>query len=187
MPVHEPPPAPAQAGLLQSPAEVAIIAAVAANRVIGNGLHMPWRLPADLRHFRALTTGHSVIMGRRTWQSLPRALPDRQNVVVSSNPLLAAGGAVVVPTLASALAAVDRPAPVFIIGGAVLYDAALPIAHTLYLTEIAHAYAGDVLFPDYAAAEWQEVAREPVAAIAGQPAYAFVRYRRIAAPGPRPG
>ena len=104
---------------------LALIAAVAANGVIGDRNALPWRLPADLRHFRALTTGHAVIMGRRTWESLPGALPGRQNIVVTRDRDYAAAGAEIAATLDAALALVRLPPPAFCIGGALLYAAAL--------------------------------------------------------------
>lgn len=159
---------------------LALVAAVAANGVIGAGLAIPWRLPADLRYFRSLTTGHAIIMGRRTWQSLPHALPGRQNIVVSSATTLVATGAEVVSTLAAALAAVRLVGPRFVIGGAMLYAAALPLAQHLYLTEIARDYPGDVSFPAFAREAWQEASRVVFAPTADVPGYAFVRYDRHA-------
>ena len=162
---------------------LAIVAAVARNGVIGAQGGLPWRLPDDLKRFRALTRGHAVIMGRRTWESLPGPLADRQNIVVTSHASYVAPGARIVPGLDEALAAVELPAPAFCIGGAVLYRDALPLATTLYLTEIARDYDGDTRFPAFARDEWREVAREPHVAADGL-AYAFVTYER-ASPPPR--
>src|SRR5438046_9901098 len=103
----------------------AVIAAVASNGVIGIDGRLPWRLPDDLKHFRALTTGHTVIMGRRTWESLPRALPDRQNIVVTRTPGYLAEGAETANSLSAALQRANRPAPIFCIGGGALYRAAI--------------------------------------------------------------
>ena len=97
--------------------KLALIAAVARNGVIGAGNALPWRLPADLRRFRALTSGHAVVMGRRTWESLGRPLPDRQNIVVTRAAGWHAAGAEVAASLAAALALARLPAPVFCIGG----------------------------------------------------------------------
>lgn len=158
-----------------------LVAAVAANGVIGADNRLPWRLPDDLKHFRALTTGHAVIMGRRTWESLPRALPGRQNIVVTRRRDYVAREAEIAATLDEALACVRLPPPVFCIGGGELYRLALPRATTLQLTEIARAFDGDVRFPAVSPAEWREVAREEQPAV--QPdgfAYAFVTYERIA-------
>jgi len=143
-----------------SPLPLALVAAVAANGVIGAGNRLPWRLPDDLKHFRDLTSGHAVIMGRKTWESLPGALPGRQNIVVTRNPDYVAPGAEVAPTLDAALALVRLPPPAFCIGGGELYRIALPRATTLYLTEIDRAFAGDATFPPFDAAEWPETHRE---------------------------
>src|SRR5438552_1009906 len=105
---------------------VALIAAVAANGVIGAGNRLPWRLADDLKRFRALTVGHTVIMGRKTWESLPRALPERQNIVVTRQRNYAAAGAEVAASFEAALALVRSPEPVFCIGGGELYRLALP-------------------------------------------------------------
>ena len=128
---------------------VALIAAVAANGVIGADNRLPWRLADDLKRFRALTIGHAVIMGRKTWESLPRALPERQNIVVTRQRDFAAAGAEVAHSFAAALALVRLPEPAFCIGGGELYRAALPFATTLHLTEIARDFDGDARFPPF--------------------------------------
>jgi dihydrofolate reductase len=139
---------------------LALIAAVAANGVIGDRNRLPWRLPDDLQRFRALTTGHAVIMGRKTWESLPRPLPDRQNIVVTRNARYAAPGAEVAATLDEALALVRLAPPAFCIGGGELYRAALARATSLHLTEIDRDFAGDATFPPFDRAAWLEVSRE---------------------------
>ncbi|HWC44657.1 MAG TPA: dihydrofolate reductase [Casimicrobiaceae bacterium] len=158
---------------------LALIVAVAANGVIGRNGTLPWRLPEDLRHFRKLTTGHAIIMGRRTWDSLPRALPDRQNIVVSRQAGFHADGAIVVPSLEAALAAVVYPSPPFCIGGGELFRAALPLADTAYETEIARAFEGDATFPALDSREWIETSRE-THVHGGEDGfeYAFVSYQR---------
>ena len=162
---------------------LAVIAAVAANGTIGAGGALPWRLPDDLRHFRALTTGHAVVMGRRTWQSLGRPLPGRQNLVVSRDRSFDAPGAEVAQGLDEALSLVRLPLPVFCIGGAELYALALPRADVLYLTEIGRDFAGDVRFPAFDRAQWREVAREPHTAPPPDAfPYAFVTYARVRRP-----
>ena len=160
---------------------LAIVAAVASNGVIGAGNRLPWRLPADLKRFRALTSGHSIIMGRKTWESIGRPLPDRQNIVVTRQSHFAAPGADIASSLDDALARVRLPAPAFCIGGGKLYREALARATTLYLTEIGRAFDGDANFPDFDRGEWREVDREVHAEPAdnGFP-YAFVTYRRVA-------
>ena len=158
-------------------AAVALIAAVARNGVIGAGNALPWKLSADLAHFRALTTGHAVIMGRKTWQSLGRPLKDRQNVVVTRDRGYSAPGATVVASLPAAIAAASLPPPVFCIGGGELYREALPLACVMYLTEIDRDFEGDVRFPDFDPTQWRVASREDHAADDGM-RYAFVTYRR---------
>jgi dihydrofolate reductase len=159
---------------------LALIAAVARNGVIGRDGTLPWRLPEDLRRFRALTTGHAVIMGRRTWQSLTRALAGRQNIVVSRQMGFAAEGATVARSLDDALARVDCPPPAFCIGGGELYRAALPLARSAFITEIARDFDGDATFPPLDPTQWRETAREPRAAHGSDGFdYAFVTYERI--------
>ncbi|MBK9114696.1 MAG: dihydrofolate reductase [Betaproteobacteria bacterium] len=156
---------------------LALIAAIARNGVIGAGNALPWRLPADLAHFRALTTGHAVIMGRRTWESLPHALPGRQNIVVTRAPDRTFAGAETAASLADALARVRMHAPAFCIGGGELYADALACADVLYLTEIDRDFAGDTAFPAFARAAWRETARATHRAPEGF-GYAFVTYER---------
>lgn len=151
---------PASAAATQR-AALAVIAAVAANGVIGAGNRLPWRLASDLKRFRALTSGHTVIMGRKTWESIGRPLPDRQNVVVTRQRAYRAPGADVAPSLDAALALVRLPPPAFCIGGGALYREALPRATTLHLTEIDRAFGGDATFPELDRSAWREVAREP--------------------------
>ena len=161
------------------PLALAIVAAVAANAVIGDANRLPWRLPADLKRFRELTSGHSVIMGRKTWQSIGRPLPDRQNIVVTRSAQFAAAGAESASSLDDALARVRLPGPAFCIGGGELYRAALARATTLYLTEIGRAFDGDATFPDFDRREWREVDRVAHGGNAGgEPPFAFVTYRR---------
>jgi dihydrofolate reductase len=156
-----------------------LIAAVASNRVIGIDNRLPWHLPEDLRHFKALTTGHAVIMGRKTWESLPekfRPLPGRRNVVVTRNASYRAAGAEVVTSLPAALAAAGD-GEAFVIGGAELYAAALPLADRLQLTEIGAAFEGDSRFPVIDPGRWREAARESHRGESGLD-YAFVCYER---------
>jgi len=156
---------------------LALIAAVASNGVIGGGNALPWRLPADMQHFRALTTGHAVIMGRKTWESIGRPLPGRQNIVVTRQPGFVAEGAVVALSLDAALRAATLPPPVFCIGGGELYALALPFAQTVHRTEIDRAFDGDTRFPDLDRSAWRETAREAHRAPEGY-GYAFVTYER---------
>ena len=139
---------------------IALIAAVAANGVIGVGNRLPWRLADDLKRFRALTTGHAVIMGRKTWESLSRALPDRQNIVVTRQRGYAAAGADVAGSFDEALALVRLPEPVFCIGGGELFREAFGRAQRLYLTEIDRDFDGDARFPSWRTDHWKEIDRE---------------------------
>ena len=164
------------------PAQLSLIAAVARHRVIGREGRLPWHLPGDMRHFRETTRGKPVIMGRKTWESLPekfRPLPGRLNVVVSGNPGYSAPGAIVAGSLADAIEKAGRgsDAEVFVVGGAKLYRQALPLAGRLYLTEIDAEFPGDALFPEIDAREWREVSRGPPFEEAGL-AYAFAVYQR---------
>ncbi len=161
---------------------VALIAAIAANRIIGAGNRIPWHLAADLRRFRALTIGHAVIMGRKTWESLPHALPDRQNIIVTRQRGYAAERAEIAASFDEALSLVRLPEPVFCIGGGELYRAALPRADTLHLTEIARDFDGDAEFPPFAGGGWRETAREPHASGGADGFdYAYVTYERARA------
>jgi dihydrofolate reductase len=156
-----------------------LIAAVARNGVIGIANRLPWQLPADLKHFKELTTGHAVIMGRKTWESLPakfRPLPGRRNIVVTRNGEYAAEGATVSASLPGALALANGD-EAFVIGGAELYKAALPLADRLQLTEIDATYDGDTWFPAIDTARWREIARETHRDDSGF-RYAFVTYQR---------
>jgi dihydrofolate reductase len=158
---------------------LALIAAVARNGVIGADNRLPWRLPEDLRHFRRVTLGHSVIMGRRTWQSLPSALPERQNIVITRQHGFVAPGADVVPSLDAALTRVALPPPACCIGGGEIYRIALPRATIVHLTELDRDFEGDTTFPPLDAREWRETARETHAAADPHDyAYAFVTYVR---------
>ena len=156
-----------------------LIAAVARNGVIGIDNRLPWRLPEDLKHFKKLTIGHTVIMGRKTWESLPasfRPLPGRRNIVVTRDASYRAAGATVATSLPMAIAATGGDG--FVIGGAELYTAALALADGLELTEIDAEFAGDTHFPVIDRQLWRETARESHNGEA-EFNYAFVSYRRI--------
>lgn len=162
---------------------LALIAAVAANGVIGRDGTLPWHLSADLKHFKALTSGRRIVMGRRTWQAFPKPLPNREHVVVSSQLLVLPDGVIKVSSLAEALALPPHAEqPVFVIGGNAMYREALPLAGELYLTEIDANVEGDTTFPAWDRTQYREVSRESHAAPlqAGGPdvAFAFVRYER---------
>ena len=160
--------------------KIALVAAVARDGVIGRDGTIPWRLPEDMRHFRTVTMGHPVVMGRRTWDSLPdrfRPLPGRRNVVVTRNAAWYAEGAERARSLEDALRLVDGAERVFVIGGGELYAAALPLADELLLTEIDTEFEGDTWFPSWDRADFEETSRERLATEAGVPC-SFVRYVR---------
>jgi dihydrofolate reductase len=159
---------------------IAVIAAVARNGIIGVENRLPWRLPEDMRRFQALTTGHAVIMGRRTWESIGKPLPGRQNLVVTRGRGLAMPDVEFAPSLDAALARVRLPEPVFVIGGEALYRDALPRADLLYLTEIERDYVGDARFPRFDRSRWRELGREAGMALdgPGSLAYHFAVYER---------
>ena len=159
---------------------LSIIAAVARNGVIGKDNQLLWHLPEDMRHFRETTRGKPVIMGRKTWESLPdafRPLPGRNNIVVSRNPAYQPARAMLASTLNDAILKAGDAEEVFVIGGAELYRLALPIADRLYLTEIDQDFEGDVYFPDIEEGNWEEASREIRKSASGI-RYSFVRYRR---------
>jgi dihydrofolate reductase len=162
--------------------EIVLVAAVAANGVIGRGNELVFRHPTDAKHFRDTTMGAPVIMGRKTWESLParfRPLPGRRNIVVTRQAAYAADGAETAPSLDGALALAAGAAQVFIIGGGELYAQALPRAQRLELTEVQADLDGDTHFPPIDAAQWIAVQRRsPELAAPASPAFAFVTYRR---------
>jgi dihydrofolate reductase len=162
--------------------EIVLVAAVAANGVIGRDNGLVFRHPADAKHFRDTTMGAPVIMGRKTWESLPpkfRPLPGRRNLVVTRQAAYAAEGAETVPSLDAALARAAGVPRVFVIGGGELYAQALPRAQRLEITEVQADLPGDVRFPAIDAAHWAAVQRQtPDLAAPAEPAFAFVTYRR---------
>jgi dihydrofolate reductase len=154
---------------------VTIIAAVAANGVIGKDNRMPWHLPEDLKRFKALTMGHPMIMGRKTWESLPGRLPGRPHIVVTHNPDYRAEGATVVTSLAAAIETAGDSDEVFIIGGADLYAQALALASRMQVTELAAEFEGDARFPAFDRGKWRQSAHERHVSDTGL-AYAFITY-----------
>jgi len=156
---------------------VVLVAAVAANGVIGGNGKLPWHLPEDLKHFKALTLGHPVIMGRKTWESLGKPLPGRENIVVTRSAGYEARGASIASSLDAALALCAGEPVVFVIGGGALYAEALPIADGLVLTEIQREFAGDVRFPRFDRAAWRETRRQPQTGGDGL-RFDFVAYER---------
>lgn len=160
---------------------VALIAAMASNRVIGANGKVPWHLSEDMRHFRALTMGKPCIMGRKTWEGLPKKpLPGRLNIVVTRNSHYGAQGADVVHSLSHALARAEeeKPDEIAVIGGADIYRVALPFADVLRLTKLDADFAGDTQFPAIVCSEWRESARETHQTPDGL-RYAFLTFERV--------
>ena len=141
--------------------EIIIIAAVAKNRVIGRDNQLLWHIPEDMAHFKALTAGHTVLMGRKTWESLPprfRPLPGRRNIVITRQPDYAATGAELAGSLEAGLALATSDACVFVIGGGEIYRQAMHVADRLELTEVDLAPEGDAWFPPVEPGCWQKFA-----------------------------
>jgi dihydrofolate reductase len=135
---------------------IAIVVARASNGVIGRAGGLPWHLPTDLRRFKELTSGHTVVMGRRTYESLPdrfRPLPNRRNLVLSTDPAYVAPGAEVFTSFESALDGCDGDC--FVIGGELTYRRALPLSERVYATQLEAEHDGDARFPDLPPAEWR--------------------------------
>ncbi len=158
-----------------------MIAAVAQNHVIGRKNDLPWHLPDDFAFFKRKTSHHPIIMGRKSLESLGKPLPNRTNIVITRNKGLQAAGVTIVHTLDEAIAAARsiNQEEIFVIGGAEVYTMALPVATTLYLTEIHRDYEGDAYFPEVDKREWNEVSRVPHAADERhEVGFDFVTYER---------
>lgn len=159
--------------------EIILIVARADNGVIGHHGKLPWRLPDDLRRFKRLTMDCPMIMGRKTFDSLPGLLEGRRHIVLSRDPDWAVDGAVTATSVADAIRIANAP-HVFVIGGAEIYAAFLPMADRIELTEVHCAPTGDTMIAAPDPAQWCEVARDSHAAVPPRPAYDFVTYRRRA-------
>lgn len=160
--------------------QITLIVATDTRGGIGINNTMPWRLPEDMAHFKALTTGHPVIMGRKTFDSIGKPLPNRRNIVITRNADWRQDGAEAVGSLAEALALVGE-ARAFVIGGAQIYAQALPVADTLVITEIDKQFDCDAFFPQPDTAQWQETGRQRHHSERAGLDYAFVTKRRIGA------
>lgn len=158
--------------------QISIIVAMASNRAIGIDNQLPWHLPADLKHFKAVTMGKPIIMGRKTYESIGRPLPGRTNVVITRNPAWSADGVTVVNSVEAAMAGVGDVPEVMIIGGAEIYRLTLEHATRLHVTEVDLQVEGDAFFPEISLDNWEETSREAHSASDGKPAYAFVTYDR---------
>lgn len=164
-----------------APARLHLIYARAANGVIGKDNTLPWHLPEDLAHFKRTTLGCPVIMGRKTWDSLPpkfRPLPGRLNIIITRDTGFVAEGAAIAHSLEAARDLCPTGSDAWVIGGAQIYAQALPLAHTVVVTEIARDFDGDAFAPTLGP-EWREASREAHVAASGLP-FAFVTYTRSA-------
>jgi dihydrofolate reductase len=139
---------------------ITLIAAISDNGVIGRGNALPWHLPADLQRFKRLTTGHAVVMGRKTWESIRRPLPHRRNIVISGSPGFQPLGAMMVPSFGAAIEAARDLAEIYAIGGSRVFETALPLADRLELTRVHAQVPGDAFFPKLDLSEWKLVAEE---------------------------
>lgn len=161
-------------------APIVLVLAMSDNCVIGDRGAIPWRIPEDMKRFKALTIGKPVIMGRRTWDSLPRKpLPGRSNIVITRDTSWSAAGAIVAHSLGEALekARSKNPSEIAVIGGAQIYNAALPLAARVELTEVHVTTSGDTYFPAFEKSAWRETAREKHTTADGL-RYSFVTLER---------
>jgi dihydrofolate reductase len=170
----------AKASAMQSKPEIVLVVARAANGVIGRGGKLPWHLPADLKRFKALTMGSAMVMGRKTFDSLPGLLPHRRHIVLTRDRDWSASGAEVVHNVEQALGAV-REERLSVIGGAEIFDLFLPLVDRIELTEVLELIEGDTVMADpRQGGDWTELAREEHPAEGGRPAYRFVTVERRA-------
>lgn len=158
--------------------ELSIIVAMAQNRAIGRNNQLLWHISADLRRFKAITMGHTIIMGRRTYQSIGRPLPGRRNIVVSRNPSFSAEGCTVAQSLEAALALCPAGDEAFVIGGGQIYAQALPLAHRMYITLVHSDMEADTFFPEYDPAQWRVVAEQEDSQADGL-AFTFIDMERL--------
>jgi dihydrofolate reductase len=165
--------------------QITIVVARARNGAIGRDGGLPWRIPADLRHFKAVTTGTAMVMGRRTFDSLPGLLPGRRHIVLTRDPAWRAEGAETARTTCEAWALAGGGS-VSVIGGAEIIALYLPLAEAVELTEIHAEPEADTFLPDFEAEDWREVSREDHPAESGRPAYSFIRLERRSEPVPSP-
>ncbi len=135
---------------------VALVVAISENNAIGKDNQLLWHLPADLKHFKAITTGHTLIMGRKTFDSIGKPLPNRRNIVISRNAELTIAGAEVYQNLAEALQACAHEAEIYIIGGAEIFNQSIQLANKIYLTRVHQTYEADTFFPELDSSQWEE-------------------------------
>ena len=143
--------------------KISLIVAMASNRVIGHNNQMPWHLSADLKRFKKITLGSTIVMGRKTFESIGRPLPGRINIIISRTPSYKPEGCMVVNSVESALEAGCQTAErIFVIGGSTLYESFLPVADTLFITQINKVFEGDTFFPKINDQQWALVEREDI-------------------------
>lgn len=159
--------------------KICLIVAFDENRLIGNNNTLPWHLPADLKHFKQITMGHHMIMGRKTFDSIGKPLPGRTSIIITRKNNLTIEGCIVVNTLNEALKKCEGQEEVFIIGGAQIFECTLPLATDLFITQIHHSFEGDTFFPEVPESYWEEVSR-----VKNEPdeknewPYSFIHYRK---------
>lgn len=158
--------------------KISIIVAVSKNWVIGGNNQLLWHISDDLKRFKALTSGHTIIMGRKTFESIGRPLPNRKNIIISRNPDLKIEGCIIVNSLTAALEISKNEEEVFIVGGGELYRQALPLAHKLYLTKVHKDFEGDTTFPKVNFDEWNLVVEQKGNPTADGLGYTFLDYFR---------
>ncbi len=157
--------------------KLSIIVAMSSNRVIGVNNTLPWHISEDLKHFKFLTVGHTIIMGRKTYDSIGRALPNRRNIVISRNIEISCEGAEVVHSIENAFSISKNDGEVFVIGGSNIYEQALHLVDHLYITEIKKSFLGDAFFPEINKSIWVETSREDHIANDGLE-FSFVNYQK---------
>ena len=158
--------------------KISIIVAMSQNSVIGYKNELPWHISEDLKNFRKITLNHSVIMGRKTYDSIGKPLKDRNNIVISRDASLVIDGVEVVNSFENAISKTNESSETFIIGGGQIYSIALPIATHMYITKVDGIIDGDAFFPDYIQDEWKEVAREDLIS-ENELKFSFLKYERI--------
>jgi dihydrofolate reductase len=158
--------------------KISIIVAMSQNSVIGLKNGLPWHIPEDLKNFRKITINHSVIMGRKTYDSIGKPLKDRDNIVISRDASLKIDGVEVVNSLEKAISKISESSEIFIIGGQQIYSIALSLSTHMYVTKVDGNFDGDAFFPDYIQDEWREVAREDLIS-ENELKFSFLKYEKI--------
>jgi len=157
---------------------ISIVVAIAQNNVIGNNNKLLWHIPEDLKYFKSLTMGAPIIMGRKTFESIGRALPGRLNIIISRNDAFEAQNCIVVNSLDTAIAKANTYNEVFIIGGGEIYKQAIDIAHKLYITEVYEAFSGDTFFPYFDSVNWELINKSEILKAANGMSFSFLTYQK---------